>query len=111
MELNYKELGGRIRSARKNKGYTLESLSELTGLSVTHLGNIETGKSKVSLGSLVLIANSLDTTIDSLLYDSLHICIDSYDQEFKKILDDCSPEQKEYLLRIVTLAKDAFSYK
>ena len=70
MELNYNELGYRIRKKRLQQKMTQETLAELTDLSIPHVSHIETGKTKVSLESLVKIANTLHTTVDELLFDS-----------------------------------------
>lgn len=52
MELNYKSIGKRIKTARITAGLTQEKLSELVGVSPTHLSNIETGTTRVSLKPL-----------------------------------------------------------
>ena len=59
MELNYSELGYRIRKKRLQQKMTQETLAELTDLSIPHVSHIETGKTKVSLESLVKIAKDV----------------------------------------------------
>ena len=108
MELDYEMIGKRIKAARKEKGYTQEKLASITGLSQPHIGHVEVGKSKVALPALIKIANALDTTVDGLLYDSTQVHVDSYDKEFKDIVDDCTSPQKEHLLEVVKLAKKGF---
>lgn len=108
MELDYEMIGKRIKAARKKKGYTQEKLASVTGLSQPHIGHVEVGKSKVALPALIRIANALDTTVDSLLYDSTRVSVDSYDKEFKDIVDDCTPAQKEHLLEVIRLVKGGF---
>ena len=108
MELNYYKVGERIKEARRRKDYTQENLSSLTGISQPHIGHIETGKTKVGLPTLVKIANALETTLDALVYDSMTIAVDTYDKDFKDELDDCTPEQKEYLLELIRLVKARF---
>lgn len=108
MELDYEMIGKRIKAARKKKGYTQEKLASVTGLSQPHIGHVEVGKSKVALPALIRIANALDTTVDSLLYDSTRVSVDSYDKEFKDIVDDCTPAQKEHLLAVIRLVKGGF---
>jgi hypothetical protein len=46
-----------------------------------------------------VIAQALDTTIDSLLYDSIPVLKDSYDKEFKDLLEDCTHDEREILLQ------------
>ncbi len=49
MELEYKAIGKRIKIARIKADLTHEKLSEMIGVSPTHLSNIETGTTRVSL--------------------------------------------------------------
>ena len=48
MELDYKAIGKRIKIARIKADLTQEKLSEMVGVSPTHLSNIETGTTRVS---------------------------------------------------------------
>ena len=50
---------------------TQETLSEIVGISPTHMSNIETGTTKVSLTTIVTIANALQVTVDDLLCDNV----------------------------------------
>lgn len=96
-ELDYVAIGRRIRGARKRLNLTQEALAEKVGLSVPHMSNIENGKTKVSLPSLVQIANALQTTVDGLLHDNLTVAYDAFDKDFKDLLDDCSVREREFL--------------
>ena len=96
-ELDYAAIGRRIRDARKKLGMTQEALAELADLSIPHMSNIENGKTKVSLPSLVWIANALRTTADALLYDNLIVLREAFDKDFKDLLEDCSVQEKEFI--------------
>ena len=63
MELDYKAIGKRIKIARIKADMTQEMLAEKIELSPTHLSNIETGTTRVSLATIVSIANGLDSII------------------------------------------------
>jgi transcriptional regulator with XRE-family HTH domain len=69
--IDYVELGKKIKENREKKKMTQEQLAESVNLSPTHISNIETAHTKVSLSSLVMIANMLKVSADELLYDSL----------------------------------------
>ena len=56
MELDYKAIGKRVKIARIKADLTQEKLAEQIELSPTHLSNIETGSTKVSLTTIVNIA-------------------------------------------------------
>lgn len=67
MELDYKAIGKRIKIARIRADLTQEGLSAQVSLSPSHMSNIETGTTKVSLTTIVNIANALSVTVDDLL--------------------------------------------
>ena len=99
MGIDYELLGQRIREARIKTGMTQATLSGIIGLSPSHYSHIESGKAKINLPTLVSIAQALDTTIDSLLYESTPVLIDSYDKDFKDLLEDCTRDEKVILLQ------------
>lgn len=55
-----------IRETRKAKGLTIMELSNLSGVSKTHISEIETGKQQPTLHVLCLLAAALDTRIEEL---------------------------------------------
>ena len=97
MELDYKAIGRRIKFARINAELTQEQLAEKVSLSVSHISNIETGTTKVSLGAIVRLANALSVTVDELLCDNLKYARPQFEKEIRQVLDNCSP----YELRVV----------
>lgn len=112
MELDYKAIGKRIKIARIRADLTQESLAEMTDISPTHMSNIETGTTRVSLTALVSIANALSVTLDDLLCDSVVKARVQFENDIAAILADCD----EYEIRMVkdmvqalkeTLRKDA----
>ena len=69
--MNYEFLGNQIRKQRKIKKYTLEQLAEKLDVSTTFIGQIERAKGVPSLETLVKIANVLEISVDSLLFEDL----------------------------------------
>lgn len=68
--INYIRLGEKIRTVRKEQGFTQEQLAEICDISTGFLGHIERGTRKLSLDTLFSIAMVLDVSIDYLLIDS-----------------------------------------
>jgi transcriptional regulator with XRE-family HTH domain len=99
MGIGYELVGQRTREARIKAGMPQAALSGIINLLPSHYSHIESGKTKINLPTLAVIAQALDTTIDSLLYDSIPVLKDSYDKEFKDLLDDCTHDEKEILLQ------------
>lgn len=97
MELDYKAIGKRIKIARIKADMTQEHLAEAVELSPTHLSNIETGTTRVSLNAIVSLANALSVTVDDLLCDSVIQSKPQFEQDIAAILEDCD----EYEIRMV----------
>ena len=67
MELDYKMIGQRIRSRRKELHLTQEQLAERANRSFAFIGHIERGTRIMSVATLYEMALALDCTTDELL--------------------------------------------
>lgn len=97
MELDYKAIGKRIKIARINADMTQEALAGKVNLSPSHMSNIETGTTKVSLTTIVNIANALSVTVDDLLCDNLVRARAQMENDIQAALDGCD----DYEIRVV----------
>lgn len=97
MELDYKAIGKSIKIARIKADLTQEKLSEMVGISPTHLSNIETGTTRVSLKAIISIANALNITSDDLLCDNVIKAKVQFEQDIAAVLEDCD----EYEIRVI----------
>ena len=70
--MDYVLLGQKIRAARMSAGLSQEQLAEMVGLTSQHISHTEVASTKISLPSLIKIANALHTSVDRLLSDSIH---------------------------------------
>ena len=107
IQIDYGAIGKRIRSARMKMSMTQETLSNLIDVSPTYISTIENGHTKLSLPTLISIAPALETTVDHLLYDNIPVLVSQYDADMKEIMDGCSPEEKEFLMRLMKSAREA----
>jgi len=57
--LTKKELGHRLRMARFEKGLTLKDVARLSGMSATHISEVERGKTSPTIGALQRITGAL----------------------------------------------------
>ena len=89
MDIDYKAIGKRIRNARIKAGMTQEKLAERADISVTHMSNIETGSTKLSLPAIIAISNALSVTVDELLCDNVTHSKDIFTQEIQALVSDC----------------------
>ncbi len=62
-----KIIGKNIQNARKQKGYTQETFSELMNVSWSYVAKIESGILNLSIGKIAEIADYLETDINTLL--------------------------------------------
>ena len=97
MELDYKAIGKRIKIARIKANLTQEKLSEMVVVSPTHLSNIETGTTRVSLNTIINIANALHITSDDLLCDNVVKAKVQFEKDIALKIEDCD----EYEIRII----------
>ncbi len=65
------DIGLRIKTRRRELGLTIRELARRTGLSASFISQVEHSKTKVSLDSLRLIAEHLDTSIHYFFSDPL----------------------------------------
>lgn len=98
MEIDYHAIGLRIRRLRKAKGFTQQTLAEMSGQEPSNISHIERGATKLGLPTIVSIANALNVTVDDLLCDSLIESRPSFERIASNILSDCTSRE----LRIIT---------
>lgn len=60
-------LGKRIRSLRKDRGWTQEELAHRSGLNRSYMSDVECGRSDLSLSTLQKIARPLGISVAELL--------------------------------------------
>lgn len=107
MKLDYNSIGNRIRDVRLSRHITQEELANQVDLTPAHISHIECGSGKVSLQSLVAIANTLSVTTDQLLYDSTSVSITSYDKDIRDLTADCTRKERAILLEALIQIKKA----
>ncbi|WP_067793565.1 helix-turn-helix domain-containing protein [Actinomadura formosensis] len=61
------EIPGRIRRLRRRHGWTLERLSDATGLSKAYLGRLESGERQPSLAALMSLARAFGVAVSELV--------------------------------------------
>ncbi len=105
--IDYAALGTRIRQARAERGFTQERLAEMVNISLSHMSNIETGRTKVSLTILVDLANTLNVTVGYLLESAFGGRQPVVLHEIDHVLADCSEEELAFLLDAVKSLKSS----
>jgi len=107
MDINYIEIGRRIKENREKSMISQARLAEKVNISNQHMCHIENGKTKLSLPVLLKISNALKITIDPLITESLFNSSELYKEEFNDLLSDCSICERRIILEISkTLKKE-----
>ena len=105
MCVDYKDMGKRIREIRESKHMTQAALSELAGIEPSNLSHIERAATKVSLPTLMNIANALEVSLDELVCGSLirseHIAV----RQLNELLSDCTPAELQAVIEMVKVMK------
>ena len=98
--MDFNMLGKRIRDERLLLRLTLEQLAEKVDKSTNFIGQIERGERKLSIETLVDIANALGTTVDNLLKDSVRIDEDSTVREMDVLLFSVDDKGRHFILDV-----------
>lgn len=67
--IGYVKIGKKIKQIRLSKGLTQEEIATVAEISLSHMSNIETAKTKVSLKTLAKISRILECSLDELVFD------------------------------------------
>ena len=103
MAIDYSVIGSRIKQARLAKNMTQEDLADKIDISVAFLSRVERGNAHLNLRRLTQIAEVLKVSPGYLLTGSNTTSKDYLKEDFKNILDKCSPEQQKLIYEISEL--------
>lgn len=111
MDINYIDIGNRIRAYRSRKNWTQVTLAEHSGVEPSNISHIERAATKVSLPTLIQIANALEVTLDELVAGSLvkssHVSVKLMDE----LLSDCTDAEIASLVEVVKTTKSVLRTK
>lgn len=101
MSIDYEAIGCNVKKFRNRMGLTQIKIGEKSGIEPSNISHIERGATKVSLPTLVSIANALEVSLDEIIYDSLvkneHIKIELIDD----LIKDCTSDELSAVIDIV----------
>lgn len=103
IEVDFKKLGDRIRTARENMNLTQERLAEITGLSNNYISNIERNQSIPSVATLVKLCNALEITPDRVLLDSIYSSKEYIRDDIAKKLSKCSDKSMMLISSLIDI--------
>jgi transcriptional regulator with XRE-family HTH domain len=101
-DIFYGDVGRRIRQTREERGMTQEGLASLVMLTRTSITNIEKGRQKLLLHTLVNIASALQVPPADLIPPVLS----TSEQELNTLLKGRSRKEKEWIKSVITLSRE-----
>lgn len=103
--IDYKELGKRIRAERRKQDLTQEKLAEMSDISDSFMGHIERGGRTLSIETLAKLANALNISIEYIVCGEFNYQPDMLPSEIHDALNKMSGNQRKIFLNIMkTLA-------
>ena len=109
--IDYAEIGKRIKEFRTRKHFTQAALAELSQVEPSNISHIERAATKVSLPTLIKIANALEVSLDELVYQNLKKCEHVSNARINDLLSDCSSEELSAILAVIETTKTVLRSK
>lgn len=100
---DYSVIGRRIKSARLELNLTQEELADKLNFSIAFMSRIERGNTMLNLKRLIQIAEILKVSPGYLLTGSDVTSKDYLKEDFRVILEKCTPEQQKLIYQISEL--------
>lgn len=101
LAVDYLSIGDRIRERRKFLKLSQENLSNEIGVSASFISDIENGRRKMSLETMIKISIALDTSLDYLVLDNRNngkIKSETKLVELRNILEKINDKDEELFL-------------
>lgn len=93
-----KELGQKLKAARKIKGLTQQQLADISHVSLKHIQNCERGEKNPSFEILRALAQVLDISLDSLITPNVFLDDEQAANEMRQLYLSCPPVARKALL-------------
>ncbi len=103
MAMDYSVIGRRIRTLRQERKMKQEQLADSIDVSVAFMSRIERGSTQINLKRLIQIAEILNVSPGYLLTGSNVESKDYLKEEFRQVLENCTPEQQRLIYQISEL--------
>ena len=103
--INYVIIGNRIKELRRRKHWTQAILAERSEVEPSNISHIERAATKVSLPTLIKIANALDASLDELVYQNLNKCEHISNAKINALLADCTAQELSAICEVIATTK------
>ena len=93
MQIDYLDIGARIRAERKKQSISQERLAEMVDVGTTHISHIETGNTVPSIKTFIAIINALNLSSDELLRNHIQKAKHIFEGDLADLIKDCTDEE------------------
>jgi transcriptional regulator with XRE-family HTH domain len=97
-------IGARIRTARREKGWTQEALADAVGVSRSAVAQWETDRAGQVTGNLTRIAAALGTNVEWLMHGTDRLAsaeaVTGDELAILRLYRECDPEDRQIILRM-----------
>ena len=104
---NLKQIGSRIKKARKDKNISQIDFADMVQISTSHLSDIENGKTNIGLDIFIRITESLQVSADWLLQSNVPDVSKIQNNELTELLSDCTSAEKQAIIKMAADMKNA----
>lgn len=114
MKDNLKYIGENIRVARKSKNLTIDTLSELIGISSSFLGTLERGESSLSIETLINVCKTLGVSADVIIFDrnaTPDSSISDKKDTVMTLLSNATDDELSFLIDYIKLYREKVIFK
>jgi transcriptional regulator with XRE-family HTH domain len=99
--IDYKEIGRRIRAERRKQDLTQEKLAELSDISESFMGHIERGGRTLSVETLAKLANALGLSVEYIIAGEHSYQPDTLPEDIHHALEQMNSSQRRVFLSMV----------
>lgn len=110
MNEHLKEIGKRLREARIAKKLSQEEVAFKTNTSPNIISNMELGKSNFRIETFLSVIEVLQVSADYILRADVPTVKGIYNKDVAELLEDCSPQETEQLLRLMKEIKSTYHH-
>lgn len=108
MDGNLRELGQRIKQARRKQGLDQAGLAEKLNISVSHMSDIENGRTNFSIEIFMRLTEALQVSADVLLRTDVPEVAAIYASEVRELMEDCTPDEQDAMVQTLRNMKAVF---
>ena len=107
MQIDYLDIGSRIRAERLVQNISQEKLAEIVGVGTTHISHIETGNTVPSIKTFINIINALNISADELLRNHMDKVKHILEGELADAIKDCNDVETRIITDTVKALKES----